>query len=174
MSNFGRFWSVISLSEQQMKLMPKQPQKYIGLPLTRQSMIRFDQGYEARWTLAPALAPMEVFRQLRLRFRQKLTGSDGFGFGSGEPGPEPEDFGPATAHYPWISKSSGSCFAQNMLAPMAPAPAPRGDWGYATAQQCHGCMPSGRSPCPCIMGPRLAYSATLPRDQSRVASVEGR
>ena len=84
-----------------MKLMPKQPQKYVSLPLARQSVIRFDQGYEARWILAPAPAPMEVFRQLRLRFRQKLAGSEGFGSGSGSPEPEPDDFGPVTAPYPW-------------------------------------------------------------------------
>ena len=109
-----------------MKLMPKQPQKYIGLPLTQRSIIRFDQGCGTRWTLAPATAPMEVFRQLRLRLRQKLAGSDDFGSGSGsgEPEPEPGDFGPAIALCQWIPKSYGSCFHENVLAPMAPAPAP--------------------------------------------------
>ena len=93
-----------------MKLMPKYPQKYVVLPLTQQSTIRFDQGFEAMWTNAPAPAPMEVFRQLRLRLRQKLADSEGFGFGSGKPEPKPEDFGPTTAPYQWIPKSYDSCY----------------------------------------------------------------
>ena len=126
-----------------MKLKPKQSQKYVDLPLTRQSIIRFDQGCEDRWTIAPAPAPMEVFRQLRLRLRQKLSGSDGFGFGSGKPEPEPEteDFGPATAISQWIPKSFGSCYHLNVLNPISPALATalvgEGDgMGAYTVQQC--------------------------------------